>query len=137
MKVELKNIIVDEIAAIEKLLKALEKQHGCLIKSEAVILEGCTKEIEECNREVASLEVRRRELTKGRAMNEIVNELGDPELENNYRKIRRLLEETRIQKDTNDLLIKQGLGFTNKILSILNPSRTPKTYNSYGKVSNK
>jgi flagellar biosynthesis/type III secretory pathway chaperone len=135
LKIELNNIIVNEIAAISKLLEALEKQHSCLVKSDAITLESCVKEIEECNRAIAAAEVKRRELTKGRAMGEIVDEIGNRELEDNYRSIRRLLEETRIQKDTNDLLIKQGLSFTNKILSIINPSRTSKTYNSYGKVS--
>ncbi len=67
-------------------------------------------------------------------MSEIVDEIGDRELEDNYRSIKRLLEETRIQKDTNDLLIKHALGVTNKILTILNPSRAPKTYNSNGKI---
>jgi flagellar biosynthesis/type III secretory pathway chaperone len=131
---ELNDIIGNEIDAINKLLLALEKQHSCLVKSDAITLEGCVKEIEECNRAIAAIEVKRRELTKGRAMSEIVDEIGDRELEDNYRSIRRLLEETKVQKEANDLLIKQGLGFTNKVLGILNPSRTPKTYNSYGKV---
>ena len=134
MSKELGNIIIDEIAAINKLLEALENQHSCLVKTNAITLEGCVNEINQCNRSIAAIEVKRREITKGRAMGEIVDEIGDTELEDNYRKIRRLLEETRTQKETNNLLIKQGLGFTNKILSILNPSRTPKTYNSYGKI---
>lgn len=135
MKKELNSIIVNEIEAIENLLEALEKQHKCLVKSDAVTLENCVTEIENCNRSIAAYEVKRRELTKDRAVSEVIKELNDSELEDNYRKIKRLLEETRIQKDTNDILIKQGLGFTNKVLNILSPSRTPKTYNGYGKVS--
>jgi flagellar biosynthesis/type III secretory pathway chaperone len=130
----LNNIIVSEIDTIKNLLAALEKQHSYLIKSDALTLENCVKEIEECNRSIAACEVKRRELTNGRAMSELVDEIGDKEVIENYRKIRMLLEETRIQKDTNDLLIKQGLGFTNRVLGILNPSRSPKTYNSYGKI---
>ncbi|MCM0650467.1 flagellar protein FlgN [Clostridium swellfunianum] len=135
MKIELNSIIVDEIASVNKLLEALENQHSCLIKSDAITLESCVKEIEECNRGIAALEMKRRQLTNGRAMSEIIEEIGDRELEDNFRSIKRLLEETKLQKDTNDLLIKQGLGYTNRILAILNPSRAPKTYNSYGKVS--
>lgn len=134
MKAELNNIIVNEISAVKALLEALEKQHDCLIKSDAITLEGRVTEIEECNRLLAGWEVKRRELTGCRAMGDIVDEAGDKELEDNYRSIRKLLEEVKVQKDTNDLLIKQGLGFTNRILGILNPSRTPKTYNSNGKV---
>ena len=56
------------------------------------------------------------------------------ELENNYYKIKNLLQEVVLQKDTNELLIKQGLSFTNRILNVLNPVRETKTYNAYGKV---
>jgi flagellar biosynthesis/type III secretory pathway chaperone len=135
LRLELNNIIIQEIAAISKLLEALEKQHSCLVKSDAVTLESCVKEIEECNRSIAAIEVKRRELTKGRAMSEVVKELDDADIEDNYIRIKGLLEEVRVQKDSNELLIKQGLGFTNKLLNILNPSRTPKTYNSYGKIT--
>lgn len=134
MREELNNIILAEIEAVTELIKALETQHDCLVKSDAVTLESCVHEIEKCNRNLADKEVRRRELTKGRPMSEIIDEIGDSVLEENYRKIRRLLEEVKVQKDTNELLIKQGLNFTNRILNILNPSRTPKTYNSYGRV---
>lgn len=135
MREELNNIIQEETKAVNELLKALEQQHESLVKSDAVTLENCISQIEKCNRNIAAWEVKRRELTKGRLMREIVDEIGDKILEDNYRKIRMLLEEAKVQKDTNELLIKQGLGFTNRILNILNPSRAPKTYNSYGKIS--
>jgi flagellar biosynthesis/type III secretory pathway chaperone len=134
LKEELNNIIQEETKAVNELLRALEQQHESLIKSDAVSLESCVSQIEKCNRNIAGWEVKRRELTKGMPMREIVVEIGDKILEDNYRKIRMLLEEAKVQKDTNELLIKQGLGFTNRILNILNPSRAPKTYNSYGKI---
>jgi flagellar biosynthesis/type III secretory pathway chaperone len=67
-------------------------------------------------------------------MTEIVEEVNDVELESNYNKIKRLLQEVVLQKDTNELLIKQGLSFTNRILNVLNPARESTTYNAYGKV---
>lgn len=135
MKKELNEIIVNEIDAVENLLKALEKQHNCLVKSDAITIENCTAEIDKCNKDIAAWEMKRRELTQGRAMSEIINNIDDNELYENYRKIKKLLEEVKVQKDTNELLIKQGLSFTNRVINILNPSRTAKTYNSYGKVS--
>lgn len=134
MKEQLRTIMENELLAIDNLLKALEKQHSCLIQSNAITLESCVAEIEGINRKIAEWEVKRREITHGKVMSEIIEEFKDNELEQSYRKLRRLLEETRLQKDTNELLIKQGLGFTNRILTIMNPSRGPKTYNSYGKV---
>lgn len=135
MKEELNNIILMEIKALGSLLKALENQYRCLINSDAVTLENCIKEIETCNKSIAEKEVARRKFTKGKPMKEIISETNDENLDKNYSKIKRLLEEVKVQKDSNELLIKQGLSFTNRILNILNPSRTPKTYNSYGKVS--
>ncbi len=134
MKKELNEIVINETEAVQKLLEAIEKQYSCLVESDAIVLESCIEEIEECNRSIAAWEMKRREITKGRAMSEIVDEIGDNALEDNYRKIRRLLEEVRLQKDTNELLIKQGLGYTNRLLSILNPSRAPKTYGANGKM---
>ncbi|MCM8710953.1 flagellar protein FlgN [Clostridium sp. SYSU_GA19001] len=135
MKEELNNIISAEIEALTELIKVLETQHASLIKSDAITLESCVSEIEKCSRMLADKEVKRRELTKGRSMSEIVEEIGDSSLEENYRKMRILLHEAKVQKESNELLIKQGLSFTNRILNILNPSRMPKTYNSYGRVS--
>ncbi len=135
MKKELNEIIINEIEVVENLLKAIEKQHSCLVKSDAITLEGCVSEIDKCNKNIAAWEMKRRELTQGRAMSEIMNMIDDNELYENYRKIKRLLEEVSVQKDSNELLIKQGLSFTNRVINILNPSRTAKTYNSYGKVS--
>lgn len=134
MKEELNIILVNELQAMEGLLKQLEKQHSCLIESDAVTLENCVKEIDIYNRKIAEWEVKRREITQGRSMREVIYEAKEEALEHNYRKLRRIIEETKLQKDTNELLIKQGLSFANRILNILNPSRSPKTYNSFGKV---
>lgn len=134
MKDELNIILESELKAIESLLKALDEQHEYLLNNDAVTLEACVKKLEDINREIADFEVKRRQITKGESMGKIVDELGDEKLQHNFREIRKLLEITAIQKDTNELLIKQGLGFTNRILSILNPDRGSKTYNAYGKV---
>ena len=40
-----------------------------------------------------------------------------------------------MQKDTNELLIRQQMGFNAQILNIINPRREIKTYNSYGNLS--
>lgn len=134
MKEALNNIILKEIEAIEALLKALEDQHNSIVQSDAFAMEASVGNIEKANKKIAEHEMERRQLTKGEAMSNIVDEMQDKDLDNNYRKIKRLLQETVTQKNTNDLLIKQGLGFTNRMLNILNPQRGAKTYNSYGKV---
>lgn len=133
MTQELNRIIIEEYSALKDLLGALDEQFEYLTKREVFALDGITKKIENCARDVARFEVERRNVTKGEAMSKIIDNLKNEELENNYRNIKKLLEEIQLQKDTNELLIRQGLGFTTQMLNFLNPDRGPKTYTAYGK----
>lgn len=134
MKERFNTIIVEETKFLEKLLVALEKQHEYITKNEVFKMEAVVEEIQNLNIEIAKWEMERRNLTKGRGMLEIVEELGDSEIENNYRKIRALVEELKTQKELNEALIRQGLGYATKMLQILNPDRSPKTYGAYGRM---
>lgn len=133
MTQELNRIMIEEYRALKNLLGALDEQFEYLTKREVFALDKIAKKIENCAREVARFEVERRKITKGEAMSKIIDELNNEELENNYRDIKKLLEELQLQKDTNELLVRQGLGFTTQMLNVLNPDRGPKTYNAYGK----
>jgi len=134
MKEKLNVIMTQEINAIRVLLLRLEEQHRCIVVNEVFGMEACVSKIKEANKNIAHMEVERRKLTENRAMTEIIEEAHDTELESNYNKIKRLLQEVVQQKDTNELIIKQGLSFTNRILNVLNPARESTTYNAYGKV---
>lgn len=129
-------IIKEETKLIKNLLNLLEKQYSYIIQDDIFAMEECVEKIEICSRDIAACEIKRRDITKGRAMREITEELKDEELENLCRDVNKLLHDVKLQKDTNELLLRQGLGFTNNMLNILNPDKTNnKTYNSYGKVS--
>ncbi len=134
MKEKLNNVMVQEIEAVRNLLLELEEQHRCIVVNDIFGMEACVDKIKQANKNIAYMEVERRKITESRAMTEIVEEFRDAELENNYYKIKQLLQEVVLQKDTNELLIKQGLSFTNRILNVLNPVREVATYNAYGKV---
>ncbi|MEL7597480.1 MAG: flagellar protein FlgN [Clostridiaceae bacterium] len=135
---QLKEIMKNQVAALKELLKILEEQHEYVVKNDIFKMEACVEKIQECNQKNASIELRRRQLTKDelkdKTFSKLIEEINDKELENIFRNIRSLLEEVRLQKDTNELLIKQGLAYTNKMLVLLNPDRQAKTYNAYGKV---
>jgi len=133
MTENLNRIMVEEYRALQALLGALDEQFEYLSKRDAFALDKITQKIEQCAREVARFEVERRKITNGEAMSKIMSDLANEELENNYRNIKKLLEEIQVQKDTNELLIRQGLGFTTQMLNVLNPDKGPKTYNAYGK----
>jgi flagellar biosynthesis/type III secretory pathway chaperone len=133
---KLNKVMVQETEAIRTLLLELEEQHRCIIVNDIFGMEACVNKIKEANKNIASMEVERRGLTKNRSMGIIIEEANNLELEKNYNEIKMLLQEVILQKDTNELLIRQGLSFTNKMLNVLNPSRETKTYNAYGKVKN-
>lgn len=134
MKIELKDIINEESICLKELLNLLEKQHEYILKDEVFKLESIVEHIENCNKTIAKAEVKRRAVTKGRAMSEIIKELNDEELEDSYRDIKGFVESLVLQKDFNESLLKQKIGYTTKMLNIINPKRQNTTYNSLGRV---
>ncbi|NLL29964.1 MAG: flagellar protein FlgN [Clostridiales bacterium] len=131
---ELKKVLLEEEQELRALLDLLDKQYKLTIKKEVFGLEAIVEEIKTKNKEVAESEVKRRKLLGNNSMKDFVLNSQDKELEEIYRRIQKLLNEIKLQKDTNELLIKQQLGFTNKILNLINPKRNVTTYNSYGSI---
>lgn len=131
---DLKTVVINEKRALEGLLIKLENQHKYVVKNDVFNMDSIVKDINDSLREIAKIEMERRNITSGEDMSRIVEELGDEELEREYREIKKLLHSLELQKSTNELLIKQSLSFTNKMLQYLNPDRSAKTYGSYGKM---
>lgn len=130
---QLNSIIMNEYSALKKLLKTLNEQFDYITKGNVFALDAVREKIENCASEVAKCEVERRKITDGRLMSTIVSESGDKTLEKSYEKIQNLLHQVQLQKDTNEILIRQGLNYTTQMLGMLNPNRSPKTYNAYGR----
>ena len=127
-------IIQKETEALKGLLVILEKQYKSIINKETFELDAIVDEIKLANREVAKQEVERRKLLNGKKVQDIINESGNKELDRVYREIKMVLESIKHQNETNDLLIKQQLVFTNRMLNIINPKSQKGTYNSYGRL---
>ena len=122
-------IIQKETEALKGLLVILEKQYKSIINKETFELDAIVDEIK-----LAKQEVERRKLLNGKKVQDIINESGNKELDRVYREIKMVLESIKHQNETNDLLIKQQLVFTNRMLNIINPKREKGTYNSYGRL---
>lgn len=131
---ELKKVLLSEEKEIRELLNILENQHKLLVKKDIFGLEAIVEEIQKKNKLVAESEVNRRRVLGQRSLKEVVKNSNDEELDLIYRNIQKLLEEIVLQKETNDLFIKQQLTFTNRMLNIINPKREIPTYNSYGNM---
>lgn len=131
---ELKKVLLLEEKEIRELLNILENQHKLLVKKDIFGLEAIVEEIQKKNKLVAESEVNRRRVLGQNSLKEVVKNSKDEELDSIFRNIQKLLEEIVLQKETNDLFIKQQLTFTNRMLNIINPKREIPTYNSYGNM---
>ena len=134
MKEALKKVLNEEEEGLKNLLKLLEEQYAFIIKKDVFKLEGMVDKIKLCNKNIAEIEVKRRGILGQLSMKDYINSSEDEELKNLYSNINNLIHELTIQKESNDLLIKQNLSFVNKMLAYINPERSAPTYNSYGKV---
>ena len=132
---ELIKLIQNQEEDLKNLLELLETQYKMIMSKDVFGLEGLVDKINECGKKIAQEEVKRRNLTGEDTIKDIVNKSDNEELIKTYNYIQTTLNAVLSQKETNDLLLKQQIVFNNKMLTLLNPSREIKTYNSYGSLS--
>ena len=130
----LSDILKFEEEKLRELLSLLDKQYKLILNKDIFGMEAVVEEIKLKNREVAESEVERRKFLGNVSIGDYVKNSKNEDLDNCYRSIKKLLNEMVLQKDTNELLIRQQLGFTNKLLNIINPKKDATTYNSYGNI---
>lgn len=134
MKEALKSVMENEYEALMEMLKVLEEQYELLVKKDAFALDNIVKNIEDISKKVALSEIERRKITGKEKMATVVSKLNDKSVMDIYVKIKDTINDIKIQKESNELLIKQGLVFTTQMLNLINPNRNVKTYNSYGRT---
>jgi flagellar biosynthesis/type III secretory pathway chaperone len=132
--VELTEIINEEIIVLKKILDILDEQYKHIMEKNIFELDAIVDKMKLANKELAEKEVARRRFLGDKSMKEILRNSKYEQLDKSYREINILLQTVNLQKDTNELLIRQQMGFNNQILNILNPRREVKTYNSYGSL---
>ena len=106
-----------------------------IMAKDAFGLEGLVSKLEKESKLIAQIEVERRNLINNVSIVEYVNRSNDDNLKKSYKSLVEILEKAIEKKNTNELLLKQQVIFTNKMLSIMNPDRQIKTYNSNGNLS--
>ncbi len=119
---------------LSKLLGLLDRQFDLIKKKDVFELEAIVDEINECSKEIAEAEIARRKVMGKQKVTQFVEAQNNPELTQAFEKLKTTLKNVQIRKDSNELILKQGISFNMKILSILNPDRRVKTYNSYGNL---
>lgn len=135
MTEELIKLIKAQSEELKELLMLLETQYKMIMEKDVFGLEGIVDKLNECSKKIAQYEMNRRKILGNESISELVNKSDNKELKDNYISIQEILNKVMLQKDTNDLLLKQQIMFNNKMLNIMNPNREIKTYNSYGNLS--
>ena len=131
---DLKAVLKEEINIVNNLLDLLEEQHSYLVNQEVFNLDSIISKIEVVGKALAKEETKRRTLLNDKTMSSLLLEFGeDTELEELYNGLLTLLENVKTQKDSNDLIIKQTLSYTNSMLNMLKPRKENNTYNGNGK----
>ena len=131
---ELIGLIKEQDNRLSELSELLQMQYDFMVNKNLFGLEDLVDKINDCSKRVAEVELKRRNLMGEKSLTQFVSEQNNKELEKAYESIKNTLDEVKIKKETNDILLKQRLSFNSRMLSILNPSREIKTYNSYGSL---
>lgn len=134
MSIGLEEILRLEELKLRDLLKLLDRQYKLILNKDIFALEAIAEEIKVKNKEIAEVEVNRRKDLGNISIKEYILKNNDEDLDILYRSIQKLLNEMILQKDTNELLIKQQLSFTNKLLNLISPKKEIATYNSHGNI---
>lgn len=134
MDSSLKLIIFEEKRILQELMNLLDKQYNLILSDEVVSLDKVNEDIELIGKNLATIEIKRRDLIKDNNFKEIIENSYDKHLKDVYEEVKGLLRDIELQNDTNSTLIKQRLFFTNKMIDVIKPSKNIGTYNSYGNV---
>lgn len=120
---------------LKQLLELLIIQKELIMKKDAFALEGLVDKLNECSKKIAKEEVARRNLLNDESLKEFIYNSNNVELSNTYSEIVNIINKVILQKDTNEMLLKQQIGLNAKVLNMMNPNREMRTYNSYGNLS--
>ena len=135
MNPEIKVIIYEEKNILKNLLSLLDEQYDYIINKEIIKMDKVAKKLDETSKELAKIEIQRRNIMGSEAsMKEIVQLCDDENIKNAYEEIVSTLRMVQLQKEANDTLIKQKLFFTKKMINFIKPSKDIGVYNAYGKV---
>lgn len=132
MEKELIKVMENQKVQLEKLLILLQVQKDMIMKKDTFGLEGLVDKLSDCSKRIAQEEVARRKVLGEYSLVDIVSKCNNNQLKHLYEKLKEILNKVIFQKETNSLLLKQELVFTNKMLNVINPDREIKTYNSFG-----
>ena len=135
MNSQLKVIIFEEKNIIKNLLTLLDEQYNFIINKDVIKMEKVAKQLDEVAKNLARTEIQRRKIMGNEtSLKELVESSNDENIKQAYEDIQTTLKMIEIQKEANEMLIKQRLFFTRKMINCIKPNKGIGTYNAYGHV---
>jgi len=132
---QLKVVIFEEKNIIKNLLTLLDEQYNLIIDKDVIKMDKIAKELDESAKNLARIEIKRRNIMGSESsMKEVVEASDDEKIKQAYEEIQATLKMIEIQKEANEILIKQRLFFTQKMINCIKPNKGIGTYNAYGQV---
>lgn len=135
MNPELKVIIYEQRKLFREVLNLLDEQYNLILGKDVKLLEKVAKKLENASRNVAKLEIQRRNIVGSNfSMGSLIEESDDKNIKETYEEIKQTIKMIEIQKESNNVILKQKLFFNKKMLNVLKPSQGIGTYNYSGQV---
>lgn len=135
MNPELKVIIYEQRKLFKELLNSLDEQYDLMLGKDATLLDKVVKKLENTSRDIAKLEIQRRNIVGSDfSMSSLIEKTNDENIKEAYEEIKQTIKMIEIQKESNQILLKQKLFFNKKMLNTLKPNQGIGTYNYCGQV---
>lgn len=135
MSPDIKIIVYEEKNILKNLLNLLDEQYDYIINKDIIKMDKIAIKLDEASKELAKIEIQRRNIMGNEVnMREVVELCDDENIKRAYEEITNTIRMIELQKEANDTLIKQRLFFTKKMINFIKPSKDIGVYNSYGKV---
>ncbi|GAA0708844.1 flagellar protein FlgN [Paraclostridium ghonii] len=135
MNPELKVVIYEQRKLFKKLLDLLDEQYDLMLSKDATLLDKIVKKLENTCRDIAKLEIQRRNIVGSDvSMSSLIEQSDDKNIKEAYEEIKQSIKMIEIQKESNQMLLKQKLFFNKKMLNVLKPNQGIGTYNYCGQV---
>lgn len=135
MNPELKVVIYEQRKLFKKLLDLLDEQYDLMLSKDATLLDKIVKKLENTCRDIAKLEIQRRNIVGSDvSMSSLIEQSDDKNIKEAYEEIKQSIKMIEIQKESNQMILKQKLFFNKKMLNVLKPNQGIGTYNYCGQV---
>lgn len=136
MSSSLLKVMEEELEILKILLNLLEKQYNLLtgVEKDIVEISKIAEEIDVKIKQVASFEIEKKNILKNQSLLSVVESYKDEYALYVYNETLKVLDTIAIQKDTNNIFIKQQLFFTKSLIRAITPKQNADIYDSYGKI---